>query len=602
MMVLALSPLLGSIETKASTMLNVGDYKGDRAQTEWLVPKEDGKVFAGWYQDAEFKKVYRDTTGNAYPKFVDEKVLTVKKQIKSDTTIVADTTNIRFLTAIDSLMYKGVTFKVEVPDSNKSWTKTETTAYTSMLVDGETEPKTADTVFGTTEAVYFVAHSFTEIPNGAFAHGFTVTPSWETMDGTVVTGETVNFTVRNELNLQKDVGTDFEGYSSKTNLFAESGTLSTGWKTDDNERKVLGIQSGYQGVKLFHESEDNIAVKVFGSKEVTRVGFDINDEIKNPGIYKASIKIKAGPEADNITSVLFRFHNKSSLLNANAIKKEGIYFRTSDDTTAISKDGWRTLEVEFMLTETLNVKDDLCIALMVYTNNTSVNKNNYALVDDLEIFKLHDLTNLSSDGVDFEGYSSETHPELFDSSSEISLSADHGLAYASTIIKGTTDLHGLWFADSNGNKAVAMQKGYTDLRLAKESNGNVAVKVSKGNGTLTRVGIDVDDALKEPGTYRAFIRVYAGPEANNVGNILFKLYDSQNIYANGNKTDGFYFRESANANPITKGEWITLTVDFTITKEITYNNDLCAVFVVYNNYQNENSYVLLDDFEVFKLN
>jgi len=201
------------------------------------------------------------------------------------------------------------------------------------------------------------------------------------------------------------------------------------------------------------------------------------------------------------------------------------------------------------------------------------------------------------------------HSELFDPSSTISVGKNHGLSYASTIVKGTSDLHGLWFADSNGDKAVAMQKGYTDLRLAKESNGNVAVKVSKGNGTLTRVGIDVDEEIKNPGTYRATLRVYAGSTANNVGKILFKLNSSSNLYANGNLTDGFYFRGSSSANPssaLAKGEWITLTVDFTITEadyeKMKNTKDLCAVLVVYNSYKDANSYVLIDDFQIVKFN
>lgn len=199
--VLAIGSLLGGTRAQASSALDVADYKGNREKADWTVPTEAGKIFAGWYEDAEFKKVYMGTEGSAYPKFVDEKVLTVKKQLKSDTKNTDATTSIRFLTAIDSLMFKGVTFDVKVPLSNKEWTVTETTAYTSMKVDGEAEPKLpSDTnVFNTADAKYFVAHSFTGIPNAAFGHVFTVTPSWETMDGTIVKGKVLNFTINGEL-------------------------------------------------------------------------------------------------------------------------------------------------------------------------------------------------------------------------------------------------------------------------------------------------------------------------------------------------------------------------------------------------------------------
>lgn len=205
-MVLAISPLFGGIhveasETPESGKLNVADYKGDRAKEKWDVPKKDGQIFAGWYEDAEYTKVYTDTTGSAYPKFVDANVLTVKKQLKADTTGTSKTTDIRFLTAIDSLYFKGVTFNVKIPESWKDWTKTETTAYLSMLevVEGENQERFPESVFGTTDAKYFVAHSFTGIPKAAFGHKFSVTPSWVTMDGTTVVGKTLEFTINGEL-------------------------------------------------------------------------------------------------------------------------------------------------------------------------------------------------------------------------------------------------------------------------------------------------------------------------------------------------------------------------------------------------------------------
>ena len=198
-MVLAIGSFSSAMIVRADSTLDVSAYKGDRAKEDWLVPEEDGKIFAGWYEDAEFTKVYKSTTGSAYAKFVDEDVLTVKKQLKANTTNQDATTNIRFLTAIDTLMFKGVTFDVKVPDSNKAWTKTETVAYSSMLVDGETEPKYAGDVFGTEDAKFFVAHSFKNIPNASFGHTFTVTPSWETMDGTIVEGKVLNFTINSEL-------------------------------------------------------------------------------------------------------------------------------------------------------------------------------------------------------------------------------------------------------------------------------------------------------------------------------------------------------------------------------------------------------------------
>ena len=217
-------------------------------------------------------------------------------------------------------------------------------------------------------------------------------------------------------------------------------------------------------------------------------------------------------------------------------------------------------------------------------------------------------------GTDFEGYSQETHPEIYEETgfnftskkvgSATYIKDNPNLPYGTNIVKnGEQNVHGIWFADNNGNNAVALQAGYNDMRLVEE-DGNTVVKVSKGNGTLTRVGMTVNDELRKPGTYVATIKVKAGSDANEVGKILFKLYDSSNIFSSGNKTDGFYFRGTSDAAPseaIVKGEWITLSVEFTISKEISYTNDLCATLVVYNKYTSEDSYVLLDDFEVYRV-
>ena len=213
-------------------------------------------------------------------------------------------------------------------------------------------------------------------------------------------------------------------------------------------------------------------------------------------------------------------------------------------------------------------------------------------------------------GTDFEGYSPETHPEIFDSSFKFTNSGNYitnnpNLSYGTNIVKkGESKAHGIWFADNNENNALALQAGYNDMRLVQEEDGNTAVKILKGNGSLTRVGMTVNQELKNPGTYIATIKVKAGSDANNVGKILFKLYDSSNIFASGNKTDGFYFRGTSSAAPteaMVKGEWITLSVEFTISKEISYTNDLCATFVVYNTYSSDDSYVLVDDFEVYRI-
>lgn len=207
---------------QASNRYDVSNYKGNKEQSEWTAPKKEGKIFAGWYTSEDYDTPYTEKTGTAYAKFVDEKVLCVKKQLPSGVSTEDSTTNVRFLTSIDTLMFSCVGFEVHVADSGKQFDLAEKTAYSSVLVDEVASPITSQEVFGTTEAVYFVLHSITGIPNAFFHETFTVNPYWYTMDGTKVYGSTGSFTINEvitdqaalHLDYKTGLGTDLE-YNNK---------------------------------------------------------------------------------------------------------------------------------------------------------------------------------------------------------------------------------------------------------------------------------------------------------------------------------------------------------------------------------------------------
>ena len=175
---------------------DVAEFKGERTQSEWLAPTEDGKVFAGWYTDTTYTTPYKKTTGTAYAKFVDAKVLAVKKQLSSTVSAESDTTNIRFITSIDSTQYAYVGFDVKVAcEPEKTFDLQERHAYTSILVDGQERPETPNGLFKSDDAVYFILHSITDIPKEVFGDTFTVKPYWYTLDGTKVYGTTDTFSI-----------------------------------------------------------------------------------------------------------------------------------------------------------------------------------------------------------------------------------------------------------------------------------------------------------------------------------------------------------------------------------------------------------------------
>ena len=193
--------------------LKVSDYKSG-SEENWTAPEKEGQVFAGWYMDEECTIPYRETTGEAYAKFVDAKVLSAKKQLRSDVSHDSGTTNVRFLTSEDTLNYQSVGFSVNVVGTDgtllNEFDLKETSAYTTLLVDGNPDPATAKGTF-CEESEFFIVHTITRVPNAAFDGEFTVTPYWYTLDGTKVEGTTATFTVRNTIGVPTEEATGFDG-------------------------------------------------------------------------------------------------------------------------------------------------------------------------------------------------------------------------------------------------------------------------------------------------------------------------------------------------------------------------------------------------------
>ncbi|MBQ4466317.1 MAG: hypothetical protein II916_10240, partial [Oscillospiraceae bacterium] len=167
-------------------MASVGPFKKNGT-----VPVSEGKIFAGWFADADFTTAYTEDTGRAYAKFIDEKILTVKAQISSGTTAESDSTSIRFITAIDSLKYQNVGFKITY--NGKTIDKRMTKVYTALNANGT---KVKPSVFSP-DANFMEAFLLGDIPQSAFDKAFTVTPYFTTQDGSIVEGKTNTFTIAN---------------------------------------------------------------------------------------------------------------------------------------------------------------------------------------------------------------------------------------------------------------------------------------------------------------------------------------------------------------------------------------------------------------------
>lgn len=159
----------------------------------------DGYIFAGWYTDNTCTKAIAQgsTVESAYAKFVDESILGVKAQVRlvdsdRDGTyeLPTDSTDIRFITTVDSDRYKRVGFKFVINDTTT--TKDSDTVYEELYAIGQFggDPETY-TPYGqfSLQSIYFKAFTILGVQAGSYNTNIQVTPFWETLDGTVVYGE-----------------------------------------------------------------------------------------------------------------------------------------------------------------------------------------------------------------------------------------------------------------------------------------------------------------------------------------------------------------------------------------------------------------------------
>lgn len=172
----------------------LSDY---RETTPYTYPTRSGYVFAGWYTDAEYTTpVEADaTSGQAYAKFVQSEVLTVKCQLPIDANRTAPTTSLRLVTSVDTLNYQYVGFELEYTLEDKTYEKTFKTKNVKKTIkatgDDGKEITYSPNEFSTA-STYMMALKINNIPSEIYELPLTITPYWITLDGTVVTGTTRN--------------------------------------------------------------------------------------------------------------------------------------------------------------------------------------------------------------------------------------------------------------------------------------------------------------------------------------------------------------------------------------------------------------------------
>lgn len=199
----------GEVEVNGNVVVQeYTDISAFRVKDDFKAPvTPDGYseyLFAGWYTnkacttplDAALTSEDINPETTYYAKFVAKEILGVRVQVSNDTSYTKDTTNSRFVTAVDTLKYKAVGF--DVVHNGKKYHGESNQVYSKLYAMDSTE-NVMDTYYPNKvfhkDAKYFMAVKLSGIEHIAYGEAIEITPYWITLDGTKVCADTVNKTV-----------------------------------------------------------------------------------------------------------------------------------------------------------------------------------------------------------------------------------------------------------------------------------------------------------------------------------------------------------------------------------------------------------------------
>ena len=170
----------------------------------------DGYIFAGWFTDEACTTALKanDNAEQAYAKFVDAEVLSVKAQVRLDEIkddddkvtgykLPEDKTDMRFVTTVDSTKYREVGFEITAKDStgqDKTIKVGSEFVYEYLYAVGKVGTEGAEPMSYTPsdicspQSTLFKTFTVTDIPVAKYGETFSVRAYWITQDGTTVYG------------------------------------------------------------------------------------------------------------------------------------------------------------------------------------------------------------------------------------------------------------------------------------------------------------------------------------------------------------------------------------------------------------------------------
>lgn len=240
-----------------------------RSGDTYTVPGYKDYLFAGWFTDQACEKESaiaadaKTVETAVYAKFVPRYVLDVKAQVSANLTngeLTDDGTGaIRFVTSIDTLNYSQVGFNISYDKRDGNGIQNKTSASNKVYKElfatiGDTNSETIEynpKIEFCKTSEFFKACTVRNISADLYDMEFTVTPFWETMDGTIVNGDAVVKTV--------DQGIDSVKLNGKTALFIGD-SIQAGHNTSD-DRAGYTLKGWAQRLERYGLVSENVAQK-----------------------------------------------------------------------------------------------------------------------------------------------------------------------------------------------------------------------------------------------------------------------------------------------------------------------------------------------------
>lgn len=369
--------------------MTLSSYSKDSLQT--LIDEQEANdyLYAGLFKAGTTEEnltkanmVWNPTEGTEYvAKFVPEGVLGIKAQVSGallDNETLAQS-SIRFITSVDSLVYKEVGFSIT--RTLADGTEQELVAENSITKYVYTELFAVDAADGDVvtykpkdmhaSSTYFKTYTVTLVPDNHYNTDLTVTPYWITFDGVKVEGNVGIKTV--------NLGRSWF-YVDSDSTEEELGTFNAPFKTIEN---ALAFESEVDRTVLVKESYE-IAKSIEIDQNVTLTSANMTASINAPDPDKIATITSTIAQADS-TGVQQMFNVTSGTTKVKVIQMAG---NGTEDVRAISVADGATLKVTDA--EITGSDNDIYSAGTLSLDGTAYAESIYLATADSNTIKLED--------------------------------------------------------------------------------------------------------------------------------------------------------------------------------------------------------------------